>query len=562
MKTFTYFFLIFFCYSCTPVEKNDPICADCSAPYQEALAYLDAGKSDSAFFFFEKAKTCYLDLNDDKNTADCYIQMAITMTEEADYFASQELSLKALSYLDTSDQRQYNLISANYNNLGNASSQLREFQEALNFYDLALKFSAGHANQSVYLNNKAVTLYDSKNYKEALEIYSFLLKDKQLKPRDYARALTNYARTRWRMDPPYNAAKDLYKALQIRKSEQDLWGINSSYTHLAEYYESRNLDSAIYYAKERLDIAKQLKSIYDEINALHMLIRICPEEKSKTLYNDFHLLNDSLQLARAKSKNQFALVRYEVEKSKVHNLQLQKENSEKEFRIQVQQLINIGISILIVALIISVISWTKRRKKRLELEANNRIKASQLKTSRKVHDIVANGIYRVMTEIENREDIDREAILDKLELMYEKSRDISYEAEEEKELEVPYKIKMAELLSSFATEERKILIVGNETEIWASLSDVLKKEIIPILQELMVNMDKHAQAERVLIRFERHKSEFVLHYMDNGVGLPDNFKKGNGMLNTETRINLLNGAVTFVHEKGKGLKLDIKIPLT
>jgi len=78
----------------------------------------------------------------------------------------------------------------------------------------------------------------------------------------------------------------------------------------------------------------------------------------------------------------------------------------------------------------------------------------------------------------------------------------------------------------------------------------------------MVNMDKHAQAERVLIRFERHKSEFVLHYMDNGVGLPDNFKKGNGMLNTETRINLLNGAVTFVHEKGKGLKLDIKIPLT
>nr|GFD55410.1 hypothetical protein [Tanacetum cinerariifolium] len=61
----------------------------------------------------------------------------------------------------------------------------------------------------------------------------------------------------------------------------------------------------------------------------------------------------------------------------------------------------------------------------MELEAQNALRNSQLNTSKRVHDVVANGLYRVMTEIENQADMDRENVLDKIEALYEKSRDIS-----------------------------------------------------------------------------------------------------------------------------------------
>src|SRR5690606_30306332 len=136
--------------------------------------------------------------------------------------------------------------------------------------------------------------------------------------------------------------------------------------------------------------------------------------------------------------------------------------------------------------------WYKRRQERLQLEAQNRIKANQLNISRKIHDVVANGLYRVMTEIENRDDIDRDGILDRLEMMYEKSRDISYETEETKQGQQDYHTQITELLKSFVTVNRKVIIAGNDPEQWVGINEYVKQQIYHVLQEFMVNMRKHS----------------------------------------------------------------------
>src|SRR5690606_32400160 len=147
--------------------------------------------------------------------------------------------------------------------------------------------------------------------------------------------------------------------------------------------------------------------------------------------------------------------------------------------------------------------WHKRRTQRLALEAQHRIDAHQLKTSKKIHDVVANGIYRVMAEIENQEEINREGILDRLENMYEKSRDISYETDEPAEALSDYHEQIAQLLKSFATASTKIIIVGNAFDLWEDVGTTVKAEIEYILQELMVNMRKHSGATDVVVRFEK-----------------------------------------------------------
>jgi len=107
-----------------------------------------------------------------------------------------------------------------------------------------------------------------------------------------------------------------------------------------------------------------------------------------------------------------------------------------------------------------------------------------LRTSKKIYDVLANGLYRVMTEIENNVEIDKEIILDKIEDLYEKSRDISYD--EMPHAKQNFDDKITSLLTSFATSTTKVFIAGNTANLWNNVDATVKYEVEHVLQELMV----------------------------------------------------------------------------
>lgn len=557
--------VIFILCSCSN-KKTQEVTAvrlDLSKNYQRAFDYLEKGRSDSAFIAFEKIKSLAVEAKDSLNIARSLIQMAFILREVGDYYASQEFSLEANRYLDSTDTTHKTYFSSNYNSLANVTSALKDVQNALEFYDKAIQYSTDSLNTKEFLNNKARTLSDAGKGNEALRIYEQILNDRNKNDNEYARSLTNYAVEREKLDKKYNPLSDLQKALRIRLGRNDQWGLNSSFNHLALYYEDKIPDSALHYAKLRYDIVSRLKKPDECLKALYQLIAVSPEDKAKTLFVRYRALGDSLQRVRSKSKNQFALIRYEVERSKSANLKLEKDINDKLYSINMQRLLTIGGSIVVSILGIFGYVWYKRRKQRLLLENNNRIKEHQLKTSRKVHDVVANGLYRVMTEIENRDDIDREGILDRLEGMYEKSRDISYEVPTSDRIDTQlYNESLGIMLRSFATENRQVILAGNDLEQWTAVPVNVKIEIEQVLQELMVNMRKHSEADRVVIRFERATDILHIYYMDNGIGIPSNVKKGNGLNSIVNRVESIRGKITFVNEQRGGLKVHISAPIS
>lgn len=525
--------------------------------YDKAFEFRENQQSDSAFYYFNEAKDLFIQQNDSLGTAKCLVNMSIISSNKGDYFGAQELALNAQSYFHENNKKEYTYIKSNLNNLGIAFYNLRNYPRAIEFYEKSIRYTTDNSLIPGIENNIANAYRRMKQYDKALLIYNDILKQ-PLNAREYAKILSNYTFTNWLKKPNFNAIPGLIEALEIRKKEKDILGLNSSYAHLSDYYAKIKPDSALEYALEMYKTAKNLDNRDDEVEALQKIIKLSPGEISKKYFERYDYISDSLQTLRRTAGNQFAVIRYESEKTKVENLNLQKENTEKKYQVALRELFLLAGFISVFAATIITVIWYKKRKEKLHSEAQKAITDSKLKTSKKVHDVVANGLYRVMTEIENQQDLDRNHVLDKIEDLYEKSRDISYE--KPTQAKQPFHETLSELLTSFATENRKVLIAGNEAELWLNINEQTKYELEHIIQELMVNMKKHSQASNVALRFENAAEYIRIYYTDNGVGMPKDTTFNNGLRNTGNRIEEIKGAIIFDTEVEKGLKIQISFP--
>ncbi|MDE5432549.1 tetratricopeptide repeat-containing sensor histidine kinase [Elizabethkingia meningoseptica] len=544
-----YFLLFVLIVSCTQKEKNNTNQSEKEADnpyYEKAWSYLDKKDPINAFEYFNKAKELFLKNNDSLGIGKSLMNMGIILTAQGDYFGAQETSLEAIKYFNENNKEQHDYISANYNNLGIVNRNLKNYIKAIEFYNLSMKFSLEKIDKQKCLNNLANVYRDNKQYTKALSIYSQVYKGNNESKNEYSRTLTNLAKTKWLQNLDYNPVPELKKALDIRIEEKDLWGQNSSYAHLADYYTKKQPDSALIYANKMYGVAKTLKSPDDQIEALQKLVILENPEKSKDYFLTYQKLNDSLQTARNKAKNQFALIRYETEKSKADFQKSQADNVKKQNQILKQYA---GLGILGLALI-GTGFWYKRRKKRLEKEKELEVKNTELRYSKKVHDKVANKVYRVMSEVENTPEMKKEVLLDKLEGIYEISRDISYDHEptDEKHL--------VKMLESYSSKDTVQLVQVGISEIgWDEFNKEIQSEVYNVLQELMTNMKKHSQASRVVIRMSRIQNDIIIRYSDNGIG-SETFSPKNGIKNTGNRMETIGGTITF--DSGEGFKAELK----
>jgi tetratricopeptide (TPR) repeat protein len=521
--------------------------------YDRAFEYREKGIADSAFLYFNKAKEVFLQERDSLGVGKCLLNMAIISTDKGDYFGGQELSLGAIRFFRPSDSTQHVFIRSNYNNLGIATYKLKDYNNALRFYDQAIRFSNDPLDTRVYLNNKAKTYQDMRDYERALSIYRQVLSGTSKNQREYARTLSNIAKASWQQNAAAPVEDKFRRALGIRRKEKDQWGLNASYAHLSDYYADRSPVIALAYADSMYRVARLLGSGDDKLLALKKLIRLAPAGQSKPYFQSYERLDDSIQSARSRAKNQFALIRYESEKNKADKLLLQKKNTAKNYQM------GIIVLVCLTLLSIGVAQFRRRRRKFAEL-AEKKIRESELKTSKHVHDVVANGLYRMMKEIQNRIHVSAESLLDKIESLYEKSRDISYNRPVRPEL--PFDQHIRELLSSFSGAETRVIIVGNAPEIWSGVAADVLYEIEQVLQELMINMSRHSGADNVVLRFERLEKTVSIGYRDNGKGMAEETVHGNGLRSTGNRMKSVSGSIIFETVPGEqGLKIQISFPV-
>ena len=557
MKLKIYLLLIlFFLVSCKK-EIIEPAKTE-NKFYDKAYDFLSTGEKDSAFIYFNLAQNTFSQNKDSARIGNSMVNMAILQSEAGDYYGSQETSLGAIKYLNKKEEKLYPILYSNYNNLGITSRNLRDYKNAVLFYDNAIAFATSQSEINTCLNNKAICYKFLENYSASLQIFKDVFKniDPVKDQKGYARIVDNLAFVKFLQNKNYDAEMEMNAALKIREKAEDLWGQNASHSHLSDYFEDKSTEKSLFHAHRMYEISKKIKSPDDQLEALQKLVDLENPVHSKKYYKIYVNLEDSLTNVRNKAKNQFALIRYDSEKNRVDLLKAEAKNIENRYQILQR---NIALGAVFLAFIFAVF-WNRKRKERLKQEKIFEVKNMALKYSKKVHDVVSNGIYQVMSEIENTSEIDKEGLLDKLEIVYEKSRDISYE-DLTGNADSDFKMQIANLTKSFSSETLKTIIIGNEEILWSKIPQDLKTDIKLILQELLVNTKKHSEAKKIILKFEIVANRLQIAYSDDGIGFTNNIEKKNGLQNVETRIFSQKGNLTFGETTGKGANVFISFPL-
>lgn len=104
----------------------------------------------------------------------------------------------------------------------------------------------------------------------------------------------------------------------------------------------------------------------------------------------------------------------------------------------------------------------------------------------------------------------------------------------------------------------KIEILGNEKKLFPDE----KLIIFRIAQEILMNINKHAQATEILLKLEFGESSLSVSIEDNGIGFPvqEYTNVGIGLSNMRDRAELIHGQIIIDSKPGQGSCVSLWLP--
>ncbi len=538
-------------------KNNDKTYFEALGYYRKAIIhqYLNNYKEKYRNAFI--SRKLFLSIGDSLRAGKRSLEMANAQSSMSDYTGSQENAALALRLLQQTKDSAY--ISSALNQIGIANRERGFYKDAIANYESALKYSTSTEDSLSFLNNMALAYRDNGDFSKATEYLKLVnSKTEYADEESKARFIDNLAYTIWLKDSTANVLADLKTAEEMRLKSNDLKGLISSYSHLSEYYSNKDLKLAKEYAVMSLDAARKNDSKISELNALEKLLRIAEPTESKDYIKRYLHLNDSIKLAELQAKNFFAKIKFDEEQKQKEIDDLQAESVMQQ--LESEELKNQTIILSLGGMLILVSSgfgfyYLKQRHEKEKIQETH---LTETRISKKIHDELANDVYNVMSGMQ---EIASNDLMDKLEHIYKRTRNISRENSS-----IPtgenYLPHLISTLSSAVSENTRLILRGEESINWSILSSEKKIILYRVLQEMMINMNKHSQASLVAIIFSEEKNLLKIQYSDNGVGVSkESLKSGNGIQNVENRIFSIKGKLNFETEQDKGLKILIQIPI-
>lgn len=523
-----FYFLIFQAFSGFSQEKD-------SLNYY--VYYYDNAKNPDqlleALTYFKNEKERSLSNKWYVRAAYCLYYIADADLRFESLYESEKIAVDALMILDSIKEIGYSIdykLSL-YNHLGILKRRQNDYESSIKYYNKSLTFSPTKKDSALAFNNIGVALLYMKEYKKAKSRLLFAVNTFRVLNDSIhiALALDNLGKVKGKLNEE-DALSDLMEAFAIRKEVSDN-AIYESYNNIVDYYKDRNeLKLALQYAKEGYREAKNSTDLSYQLQAVRSLIGFGLNEYAEELIQ----IDDQIDSIQKQNDIKYAAVKFnfanELEKRKKAELETELTKRERT----TYQLIGFSIFIIGLVLILYINGRNTKNAVKKEFDTEQRI-------SRRLHDEVANEVFHMMTTIQ-REEVHEIELLDTLEEVYEKVRDIA-KANSEVNVSQDYGILIDDLIMKYISADINIIKDSIFDIPWEDVSRDKKRVLYRVIQELMTNMKKHSNADLVTFSFEKKRSKLEVKYADNGVGC--DLEKGNGLQNVESRIKMVKGQIIF-----------------
>lgn len=399
-------------------------------------------------------------------------------------------------------------------------------------------------------------------------------------------ALNLLADTYLRLKQPDSASYFASRSLSMAKQLKINWLISLNYFYLGIVEQFRNRhDKAIAYYQKSYVIAEAEKNI--------STLR----ELSKHTADSYSYIKDYKNAYRYSLKtldftNQFYYsqqtksIRLQELDSQVKTLAVEKELAEEQSRHQ--RIINSTlISILLISVLGVVALVFLRRQQKLiahqqSVIAQQQIRQLELKSlqamiegqegersriARDLHDGLGIQLSRIKLFVEAHQELLPISVKDPLNQFLDEActetRLISNNLR-------PYALSTFGLIPALEDLIQKLNLV-NETKLVLEhygeippLVDEASVMLYRVVQELLNNALKHAQARVITIQIMANEESLLVSVDDDGKGgdFPDGPSKGNGIANIKSRIAYLGGQVMWQSAAEKGTSVMISLPMT
>lgn len=557
------------------------------------IIYIDRGNFSKALDFFDKSMEIRQQLEDTAGMASLYNKIGIIYQKQGNLKLALENQISALKIYEILQQDLWigyclNNIAIVHQNLGNLEKSLEYHLKALE-YRKKMNDTYGEGGSLGNIGNVYFKMGDTiaalEYYERSLVILREIKDDESVSVQ-----LSNMGNIYSAWGENDKALRLINESLQLREKLGDQKGISSALVKLGEVYTnqgkyklaSQSLYKALSIAK-KIDVVEEEMIAYITLAKMHALQHQLDSAFLHT--NNYIAAKDSLYEKRLEQQIVDAQEKYEAENRQKEIELLKKENELTEIGLK-QRKTEIGLLIFLIISLVGAGIFIFYRRRQMQIAALNeaaiRHSEMQLKSviegqederrriARELHDGVGQKLSGIKLNWETVSDSFKTSSkinqLEKMSHMLDDAvaevRTISHQMMP-KELEQFGLVPAVRSILQFSFGNTSIQYNFEEVGMDKRLPQDIELGLFRILQELIGNISKHANATEVSIQLVRRSQQMMMMVEDNGIGFDfENIKSsGIGLMNIESRVEAISGVLNYETEKGKGTLVTIRIPL-
>ena len=515
---------------------------------------------DSATYYFIDALKIADSNNDIKFSAEIANNLSILFWTIGDF--KKAATYASGAYFNGLKLRDTMLMSNGLFNLGNAKGQLKQYDSARILYRKVTELITDPSKYNYVLfralSNDAAMLSEENRTDESIKKYKEILQlSSKVPPSLMAYIYSGLGAAQLKKNLPADAEVNLTKAVSIAQRANDSYSLRDNYLLMAKIKKARSDFKSALFFREKYDSLNEKMMNEATTKNMHAL-----EKKYNSAKKDNQIARQQLSLAENKNM-------------------IQTENNINAALIS-------GIILLLFVALLVYRNFRNRHKilkqseelkmqKIQELENEKQLIAARsllqgqeeerTRLARDLHDGVGgllSGVKLSMSNMKGNFFLSEENalamnnVIMQLDQSIAELRRVSHNMMPESLIK--YGLKEAlenycETLNISGKIKVQLQTYGMEERMEQSNEIVAYR----MVQELLNNVIKHADAKNVLIQLVRKQDHFTLTVEDDGKGFdPKEISSGAGLQNIKARAEYLNGTLDIVSSRGEGTSVTIE----